>query len=182
MATSTARVFDQEMTATRLSAFYQPLIGFLPQIGLACVLSMTGFIQYAGVFAEHESRELALEDKVEHLRDKQFHTPKTDTKAQAALKPLDASHDGRRVQAELIRRLAETAELDAAQKDPNVIPVPAESAGGRKLLVLRFRTTPLHWCGHTCPPAWLHSVEQQTVNRIGGRAQLICGDIVHVAW
>src|SRR5947208_263868 len=55
-------------------------------IGLACVLSMTGFIQYAGVFAEHESRELALEDKVEHLRDKQFHTPKTDTKAQAALK------------------------------------------------------------------------------------------------
>jgi ATP-binding cassette subfamily B protein len=41
-AGSTARVFDQEMTATRLSAFYQPLIGFLPQIGLACVLLVGG--------------------------------------------------------------------------------------------------------------------------------------------
>src|ERR687885_1558843 len=41
-ATSTGRVFDQEMTATRLSAFYQPLIGFLPQIGLACVLLIGG--------------------------------------------------------------------------------------------------------------------------------------------
>jgi ATP-binding cassette subfamily B protein len=41
-AGTTARVFDQEMTATRLSAFYQPLIGFLPQIGLACVLLIGG--------------------------------------------------------------------------------------------------------------------------------------------
>jgi ABC-type multidrug transport system fused ATPase/permease subunit len=41
-ATSTARVFDQEMIATKLSAFYQPLIGFLPQIGLACVLLIGG--------------------------------------------------------------------------------------------------------------------------------------------
>jgi ATP-binding cassette subfamily B protein len=41
-AGSTGRVFDQEMTATRLSAFYQPLIGFLPQIGLACVLLIGG--------------------------------------------------------------------------------------------------------------------------------------------
>jgi ATP-binding cassette subfamily B protein len=41
-ATSTGRVFDQEMVATRLSAFYQPLIGFLPQIGLACVLLFGG--------------------------------------------------------------------------------------------------------------------------------------------
>jgi ABC-type multidrug transport system fused ATPase/permease subunit len=41
-AGTTARVFDQEMTATRLSAFYQPLIGFLPQIGLACVLLVGG--------------------------------------------------------------------------------------------------------------------------------------------
>jgi ATP-binding cassette subfamily B protein len=41
-AASTGRVFDQEMIATRLSAFYQPLIGFLPQIGLACVLLFGG--------------------------------------------------------------------------------------------------------------------------------------------
>jgi ABC-type multidrug transport system fused ATPase/permease subunit len=41
-ARSTARVFDQEMIATRLSAFFQPLIAFLPQIGLACVLLIGG--------------------------------------------------------------------------------------------------------------------------------------------
>jgi ATP-binding cassette subfamily B protein len=41
-AGTTARVFDQEMRATRLSAYYQPLIGFLPQIGLACVLLIGG--------------------------------------------------------------------------------------------------------------------------------------------
>jgi ATP-binding cassette subfamily B protein len=41
-ATSTRRVFDQEMRATRLSAYYQPLIGFLPQIGLAVVLLIGG--------------------------------------------------------------------------------------------------------------------------------------------
>ncbi|MCW2985276.1 MAG: transporter ATP-binding protein [Conexibacter sp.] len=47
-ATSTGRVFDQEMIATRLSAFYQPLIGFLPQIGLACVLLIGGRRVVAG--------------------------------------------------------------------------------------------------------------------------------------
>jgi ABC-type multidrug transport system fused ATPase/permease subunit len=47
-AGSTARVFDQEMVATRLSAFYQPLIGFLPQIGLACVLLIGGRRVIAG--------------------------------------------------------------------------------------------------------------------------------------
>src|SRR3954469_2556843 len=47
-AGSTARVFDQEMIATRLSAFYQPLIGFLPQIGLACVLLIGGRRVVAG--------------------------------------------------------------------------------------------------------------------------------------
>src|SRR3954451_21880624 len=41
-AGSTARVFDQAMNATRLTAFYQPFIGFLPQIGLACVLLIGG--------------------------------------------------------------------------------------------------------------------------------------------
>ncbi|HEU4975852.1 MAG TPA: ABC transporter ATP-binding protein [Baekduia sp.] len=41
-AGATARVFDQEMTATRLTAFYQPFIAFLPQIGLACILVFGG--------------------------------------------------------------------------------------------------------------------------------------------
>jgi ABC-type multidrug transport system fused ATPase/permease subunit len=41
-AGATARVFDQAMVATRLSAFYQPFIGFLPQLGLACVLLVGG--------------------------------------------------------------------------------------------------------------------------------------------
>jgi ABC-type multidrug transport system fused ATPase/permease subunit len=41
-AGATRRVFDQEMVATRLSAYYQPLIGFLPQIGLAVVLLIGG--------------------------------------------------------------------------------------------------------------------------------------------
>jgi ATP-binding cassette subfamily B protein len=37
-----ARLFDQSMVSTRLSAFYQPLIGFLPQIGLAAILFFGG--------------------------------------------------------------------------------------------------------------------------------------------
>ena len=39
---SVARVFDQSIFATRLQAFYTPLIGFLPQIGLALVLLVGG--------------------------------------------------------------------------------------------------------------------------------------------
>ncbi len=39
---ATRRVFDQSMVAVRLSAFYQPLMGFLPQIGLALVLIAGG--------------------------------------------------------------------------------------------------------------------------------------------
>ncbi len=41
-AGATARVFSQSMVATRLSAFYQPAMGFLPQIGLAMVLLVGG--------------------------------------------------------------------------------------------------------------------------------------------
>jgi ABC-type multidrug transport system fused ATPase/permease subunit len=37
-----ARVFEQSMYATRLRAFYQPLIGFLPQLGLALLLLVGG--------------------------------------------------------------------------------------------------------------------------------------------
>ena len=39
---SVARVFDQAMVATRLEASYNPLIGFLPQLGLAAVLLLGG--------------------------------------------------------------------------------------------------------------------------------------------
>src|SRR4051794_12501456 len=38
----TARVFEQAMVSTRLQAFYNPLIGFLPQLGLAVVLVVGG--------------------------------------------------------------------------------------------------------------------------------------------
>ncbi len=37
-----ARVFDQSMVATRLEARYNPMIGFLPQLGLAAVLLIGG--------------------------------------------------------------------------------------------------------------------------------------------
>ncbi|MGI8660657.1 MAG: ABC transporter ATP-binding protein [Thermoleophilaceae bacterium] len=36
------RVFDQSMVSTRLRAFYNPLIGFLPQLGLAAILFFGG--------------------------------------------------------------------------------------------------------------------------------------------
>ena len=39
---ATARVFDQSMVSTRLRAYYSPLIGFLPQLGLALVLLAGG--------------------------------------------------------------------------------------------------------------------------------------------
>jgi ABC-type multidrug transport system fused ATPase/permease subunit len=39
---SVARVFDQAMVSTRLQAFYNPLIAFLPQIGLALLLTVGG--------------------------------------------------------------------------------------------------------------------------------------------
>jgi ATP-binding cassette subfamily B protein len=39
---ATSRVFDQSMVSTRLRAYYSPLIGFLPQLGLALVLLAGG--------------------------------------------------------------------------------------------------------------------------------------------
>src|SRR5262249_27873637 len=39
---SVARVFDQSMVATRQRAFYNPYIGFLPNLGLAVVLLVGG--------------------------------------------------------------------------------------------------------------------------------------------
>jgi ABC-type multidrug transport system fused ATPase/permease subunit len=39
---SATRVFDQNMTATRLRAFYNPFIGFLPNLGLAIILLVGG--------------------------------------------------------------------------------------------------------------------------------------------
>ena len=41
-AASVTRVFDQAMISTRLQAFYNPFIGFLPQLGLAAVLYFGG--------------------------------------------------------------------------------------------------------------------------------------------
>ena len=39
---SVARVFEQAMVSTRLEAHYNPMIGFLPQLGLAAVLLVGG--------------------------------------------------------------------------------------------------------------------------------------------
>jgi ABC-type multidrug transport system fused ATPase/permease subunit len=39
---SVGRVFDQAMVATRLEASYNPLLGFMPQLGLAAVLLLGG--------------------------------------------------------------------------------------------------------------------------------------------
>ena len=43
-----SRVFDQSMLSTRIRSFYQPLIGFLPQIGLAAILVVGGRQVLAG--------------------------------------------------------------------------------------------------------------------------------------
>jgi ABC-type multidrug transport system fused ATPase/permease subunit len=40
--TQVGRVFDQAMISTHLQAFYNPLIGFLPQVGLAAILFFGG--------------------------------------------------------------------------------------------------------------------------------------------
>jgi ABC-type multidrug transport system fused ATPase/permease subunit len=40
--TSVARVFEQNLVATRLRAFYNPFIGFLPNLGLAIILLVGG--------------------------------------------------------------------------------------------------------------------------------------------
>ncbi len=40
--TTVSRVFDQSMIATRLRAFYNPFIGFLPNLGLAVILLVGG--------------------------------------------------------------------------------------------------------------------------------------------
>src|SRR3954453_13340633 len=40
--TAVKRVFDQSMVSTRLSAFYSPLIAFLPNLGLAALLFVGG--------------------------------------------------------------------------------------------------------------------------------------------
>jgi len=45
---SVARVFDQSMRATRLRAFYNPFIGFLPSVGLAVILLAGGRQVIAG--------------------------------------------------------------------------------------------------------------------------------------
>jgi len=46
-----ARVFDQSMVSTRLRAFYNPFIGFLPQLGLAAILFVGGRQAIAGTIS-----------------------------------------------------------------------------------------------------------------------------------
>lgn len=48
----TDRVFEQSMISTRLQAFYNPLIGFLPQMGLAVVLFLGGRMVIDGTLSE----------------------------------------------------------------------------------------------------------------------------------
>ncbi len=48
---SVARVFDQSMISTRLRAFYNPLIGVLPQLGLAAILFLGGRQAIAGTIS-----------------------------------------------------------------------------------------------------------------------------------
>lgn len=48
---SVSRVFDQAMISTRLRAFYNPFIGFLPNIGLAVVLLVGGRQVIAGTLS-----------------------------------------------------------------------------------------------------------------------------------
>jgi ATP-binding cassette subfamily B protein len=45
---SVTRVFDQSMISTRLRAFYNPFIGFLPQLGLAALLLVGGRMVVSG--------------------------------------------------------------------------------------------------------------------------------------
>src|ERR671917_482968 len=46
------RVFDQSMVSTRLRAFYNPFIGFLPQLGLAALLFVGGMQVIDGQLSE----------------------------------------------------------------------------------------------------------------------------------
>jgi ATP-binding cassette subfamily B protein len=46
------RVFDQAMITTRLNAYYGPLIGFLPQLGLAVILFVGGRMVIDGTLTE----------------------------------------------------------------------------------------------------------------------------------
>src|SRR4051795_5099457 len=48
----TRRVFEQSMVSTRLRAFYSPLIGFLPQLGLAALLFVGGHQVVSGSLSE----------------------------------------------------------------------------------------------------------------------------------
>jgi ABC-type multidrug transport system fused ATPase/permease subunit len=48
----TRRVFDQSMVSTRLRAYYSPLIGFLPQLGLAALLFVGGHQVIDGSLSE----------------------------------------------------------------------------------------------------------------------------------
>jgi len=50
-AASAQRVFDQQLTATRIQALYQPLISFLPNLGLAAILLVGGHEVMSGTLS-----------------------------------------------------------------------------------------------------------------------------------
>ena len=52
------RVFDQSMVSTRLRAFYNPFIGFLPQLGLAAVLLFGGRQAIEGTITDRRVRRV----------------------------------------------------------------------------------------------------------------------------
>ena len=52
------RVFDQSMVSTRLRAFYNPFIGFLPQLGLAAILLVGGRQAINGTITTRRLRRL----------------------------------------------------------------------------------------------------------------------------
>jgi NADH-quinone oxidoreductase subunit L len=54
-------------------------------IGLACVLSIIGFVKYAGGHEEHEAMAIRLESQLDKLRDSQFHVKEEDKKAKQAI-------------------------------------------------------------------------------------------------
>ena len=64
-----ARVFDQSMISTRLRAFYAPLIGFVPQLGLAALLYVGGRQAINGSLGHRRLRRLLRLRADAHLPD-----------------------------------------------------------------------------------------------------------------
>ena len=88
---SVARVFEQSMISTRLRAFYNPFIGFLPQIGLALLLLLGGRAVIdgslsLGEFTAFYTYLLALLGPDAHARHAPRHVPARDRLGRADLR------------------------------------------------------------------------------------------------